>query len=336
MLLSNKYLRIGKLVIVFLFLFENIVIAQNLVRNGSFENYNTPINWNLWGGDFIGYYSNPPDTVMIDWQLINSSDFFVSACTHTYAGVPKNKFGDIYAKDGSNVVGFETVYNNSETKEYIYQQLSSPLQASKIYCLSFYVSRADKISYAVKSIGAYFSNNVQTNGGLGYINAIPQVVNQSGFITDTIGWTQIQGCFTANGGEQYITIGNFNSNANTDTLKIQPVNALSTSTVDIAYYYLDDITLIDQSTVGVNELIGSSSVNVYPNPANDNINFKFSNTLEKRKVELYDAIGNLVLVKDASSINLSLTTGNLNNGVYFYHILVGDKTIKTDKIVVIK
>jgi hypothetical protein len=27
---------------------------------------------------------------------------------------------------------------------------------------------------------------------------------------------------------------------------------------------------------------------------------------------------------------------NLHNGIYFYHILVGEKTIKTDKIVIIK
>ncbi|MFN8117555.1 MAG: T9SS type A sorting domain-containing protein [Bacteroidia bacterium] len=323
-------------VIFILFYFVAKQQAQNLIRNGSFENYNTPINWNMWGGDFIGYYSNPPDTVMIDWQLINSSDFFMAACTHTYAGVPKNKFGDIYAKDGSNVVGFETVYNNSETKEYIYQQLSSPLQAGKVYCLSFYVSRADRISYAVKSIGAYFSNNVQSTGGLGYINANPQVVNQSGFITDTIGWTQIQGCFTAVGGEQYITIGNFNSNANTDTLRIQPVNALSTSTVDIAYYYIDDITLIDQSTVGFNELSNGVTVNVYPNPANDVINFQFSSAEEKRKIELYDAIGNLVLKEDVSTQNSSLKTYHLQSGIYFYSILVGEKTIKTDKIVIIK
>jgi hypothetical protein len=310
--------------------------SQNLIRNGSFETYTEPINWNNWTGNFFDASVVPTQRILSDWDEFNSADLFTAACTHTYAGVPKNRFGDIYAKDGSNVVGFEPVYNNSETKEYIYQQLVSPLQAGNVYCLSFFVSRADRISYAVKSIGAYFSTNLQMPNGSGYINKIPQVLNQSGFITDTIGWTQIQGCFTANGGEQYITIGNFNSNANTDTLRIQPVNALSTTTVDIAYYYIDEITLIDQTTVGVNELSNGSGFEIYPNPANDVINFQFSNTIEKRKVELYDAIGNLVLERDASSNNLSLTTDNLSNGVYFYTILVGEKNIKTDKIVIIK
>ncbi|MBP8033178.1 MAG: T9SS type A sorting domain-containing protein [Bacteroidia bacterium] len=307
--------------------------AQNLIRNGSFESYFTPINWNLWGGDFIGYYSNPPDTIMIDWKAINSPDYFNSACTHTYSGVPKNKFGEIYAKDGNNVVGIETVYNNSETKEYIYQKLSPPLQAGKIYCLSFYVSRADKISYAVKSIGAYFSNSTQTTSGLGYINVIPQVVNQSGFITDTIGWTQIQGCFTANGGEQYITIGNFNSNANTDTLRIQPVNALSTSTVDIAYYFIDDITLIDQSTVGINEFVNANAFKISPNPTTDVLNIDVATTLDVTKnltIKITDVLGKeLVLTDYQTQINLS----HLETGIYFVSILQGNQSLVTKKVV---
>ena len=269
--------------------------------------------------------------MLFDWDELNSADLFASACTHTYASVPKNRFGDIYAKDGSNVVGFETVYNNSETKEYIYQQLSSPLQAGKIYCLSFYVSRADRISYAVKSIGAYFSNTVLSVGSLGYISANPQVVNQSGFITDTIGWTQIQGCFTANGGEEYNTIGNFNSNANTDTLKIQPVNALSTSTVDIAYYYIDDITLIDQSTLGVNELGNGVSFYVYPNPANDILNIDIKNfNKENLSIKIVDVIGKEVLKSDfKNQIDISF----LEQGIYFVSIQQNDKTLGVKKVV---
>ncbi|MCC6180834.1 MAG: T9SS type A sorting domain-containing protein [Bacteroidia bacterium] len=78
------------------------------------------------------------------------------------------------------------------------------------------------------------------------------------------------------------------------------------------------------------------NINIYPNPANEIINIQFSNATKKRKVELYDAIGNPLLLKEACSNNLSITTENLTNGVYFYHILIGDKNIKTDKIVILK
>jgi hypothetical protein len=334
--LLSKYLGIGKLLVVFLFLFKNILFGQNLVNNGSFENISPPNNWNNWGGEFITASQTPIHRVLLDWDEFNSSDLFTSACTHTWSGVPMNIKGSGQAKDGNNYVGFMLFANgqNNDNKEYIYQQLSNPLQSGKIYCLSFFVSRADRKEFAIENIGAFFSNNVQTTGSIGYINKTPQVVNQ-GLITDTIGWTEIQGCFTANGGEQYITIGNFNSDANTNSFYAGTNNPIP-SNPEYSYYYIDDITLIDQTTVGVNELGNGSSVSVYPNPANDVINFQFSNAIEKRKIELYDAIGNLVLEKDASSNSLSLTTENLSNGIYFYSVKHNNVVLKQDKIVIIK
>jgi hypothetical protein len=86
--------------------------------------------------------------------------------------------------------------------------------------------------------------------------------------------TQIQGCFAAIGGEQYVIIGNFNSNANTDTIYTGTNNPIP-SDPQYAYYYIDDVTLIDQSTVGLDELSNGNSMTVYPNPANEKINFQF-------------------------------------------------------------
>jgi hypothetical protein len=160
--------------------------------------------------------------------------------------VPANIFGYSVAHSGNAYVGI-SVYqgNNSEYKEYFYQQLLSPLQAGKIYCLSFYVSKSDRKEYAIKNIGAYFCNVLPSMVGNMYINAIPQVVHTNGVISDTTQWTQIQGCFTANGGEQYILLGNFNSNANTDTLYTGTNNPIPFDP-QYSYYFFDDITLIDQ------------------------------------------------------------------------------------------
>ena len=323
------------LLVVYVFLFKNIQ-SQNLIRNGSFESYNTPINWNWWGGDFVGYYVNPADTVMIDWEGYQSPDFLTTACPHTYSGVPINLFGYSNAKNGNGYVGLVAYARGGYDKEYIYQQLSQPLQSGKVYCLSFYVNRADRFTYAIKNIGALFTNSLPSTTNIFEINAIPQVVHTVSFISDTTQWTEIQGCFTANGGEQCITIGNFTSNFNTDTLNTNSTN-LVPGREGTSYYYIDDITLIDQTTVGIKEISDLSEVvRVYPNPASDEINFKFSNSTEKRKVELYNSIGELVLSSDISTQNSSLKTYHLQSGVYFYSILVGEKIIKTDKIVIVK
>jgi len=326
----NKYLKISKL-IVCLFLFKS-TLAQNLIRNGSFENYNTPINWNWWGGDFIGYYVNPPDTVMIDWKQFNSPDYFLSACTHTYASVPINRFGYSNAFHGNGYVGFGQFPSTNSYSEYFYQQLSSTLIGGKTYCLSFYVSKADRKEYALKNIGAHFSISVPTMISSAYINSTPQILNQNGFITDTLQWTQIQGCFTAQGGEQYITIGNFNSSSNIDTLFVGTNNPIP-SDPEYAYYYIDDITLIDQTTVGVNEISYLNEVvRVYPNPANDilNIDFGDANKKIKMKIKMTDVLGRELFISDFKE---QLNISQLEQGIYFLSLYNNIILIETKKVI---
>jgi OOP family OmpA-OmpF porin len=293
--------------------------AQNLIRNGSFENISPPQNWNNWSGEFITFSQTPSQRVLLDWDEENSSDLFTSACTHTWSGVPMNIKGSSQAKAGNNYVGFMLFANgqNNDNKEYIYQLLSNPLQSGKIYCLSFFVSRADRKEYAIENIGAFFSNNVQTTGSIGYINKTPQVVNQSGLITDTIGWTEIQGCFTANGGEQYITIGNFNSDANTNSFYAGTNNPIP-SNPEYCYYYIDDITLIDQSTVGLNELDKGKGFDIYPSPSNSILNIKSNNQqLQNATIEIKNTLGQLVYFDIyAPQINIS----DLPSGIYFLTI----------------
>lgn len=303
-------------IIFILFCFVAKQQAQNLIRNGSFENYHTPINWNWWGGDFIGYYIWPPDTVMIDWGGYQTPDHYVAACPHNYASVPVNHVGFNYSKEGNAYVGLGPYQKNSEVKEYIYQQLSQPLQLGKIYCLSFYVNRSERTEFAIKQIGAYFSPSLPSTVGNTYINANPKVVSNV-FVVDTVQWIEIQGCFTANGGEQYIIIGNFNSNTNTDTLNIgtnNPVLGWQPS----AYYYIDDITLIDQSTVGVSEFKNERSVEVHPNPTSSILNIKSNNQqLQNAGIEIKNTLGQVVYVGMYSH---QIDVSNLPQGIYFITI----------------
>jgi hypothetical protein len=69
----------------------------------------------------------------------------------------------------------------------------------------------------------------------------PQVENASGnIITDTIKWTAISGTFVATGIEKYLVLGNFKSNATTNTVLINA--PLQTMSNDI---YIDDVSLIE-------------------------------------------------------------------------------------------
>src|SRR5690606_33046643 len=101
-------------------------------------------------------------------------------------------------------------------------------QAGKTYCVKFYVNISNPSTYGIDGFGAYFGdNNIDTitycNVPLTYL--IPQVQNPQGnIISDTLNWIAITGTFVANGTEKYLLLGNFLSNANTDTLMINPTN----------------------------------------------------------------------------------------------------------------
>lgn len=313
--------------------FKSIVFSQtNLIQNCSFEEYQLPIDCNA--GGFDNYSVSTPNHVVNSWNTFYSPDYYNSICTTGYFNVPHSRFGDSYPKNGNAYSGIICFSKLTEGKEYIYQQLSQPLEADTVYCLSFFTTKADRVTHAIKNLGAYFSPNIPTQTY--YINAIPQVINNLGFITDTINWTEIKACFTAQGGEEYITIGNFNSNANTDTLNVGCTNQLS-GTNGYGYYYIDSVSLWKNNfPTFIKENSNSEVVSVYPNPANEVINFKFKDATEKRKIELYDAIGELVLSEEASTQNTSLKTHQLKSGIYFYRILVNGIIVNTNKIVIIK
>jgi hypothetical protein len=326
LLLLNK-LKYIYLILLIGFGFSNSK-SQNLISNGSFENY---IGIDCVYGGFDNYSATPIYHILNNWYTLNSSDYFSSVCTNTYTGIPTNLFGNSYAKNGNCYTGFILFAANVEMKEYVYQQLTTPLQAGKMYCLSFYVSRADGITHAIHSIGAHFSNTTPTLFNGYFSNKIPQITNQNGFVTDTIGWTHIQGCYTAIGGEQYITIGNFNSNINTDTLYVGSVNP-EPGSYKYAYYYIDDITLIDQSTVGINENEKENSFEVYPNPNNGIFNISSKDIIQK--IEVTNIAGQILFSETTSEKAKQLQLNHFAQGIYFIKVSYPNGLNITKKVIV--
>jgi hypothetical protein len=313
-----------------IFLFKNNILSQNLIQNGSFEYYNTDPGTSGCVSQF--------DSLM-NWQTINSSDVYASSCTLNNFGVPTNIIGFQYPKNGNTYAGFILFQANYDTKEYIYQHLSAPLTGGKSYYVSFYVSRANRITHAVKSIGAYFSiNTPSVSSSTVALIATPQLVNQTGFLTDTIGWSKIEGYFTAQGGEQYLTIGNFNSNANTDTLFVGSTNPVIGAD-GYAYYYIDSVSLYDSLDYITNIKNNQENikVNLYPNPNNGNFNIEYHLTKETEFV-IIDITGRLVnqYALLPSQNNFSIKEDELKAGIYFYYLKQNNQVLKQDKIVIIK
>ncbi len=72
-------------------------------------------------------------------------------------------------------------------------------------------------------------------------------------------------------------------------------------------------------------------VNIYPNPAEKEINF--SSSVEITKIEILNLLGQVVFTKDIKSSNAKIDISNLTKGIYITKTYT-NKGIKTNKIVV--
>jgi len=225
----NKFL-----VVIFFFklLISLPVYSQvNLVPNPSFESYTSCPN---------NYKQLYKATSWIQ-PTRGDPDYYNSCCTNSTVGVPKNNVGFEYAHSGVGYAGFYA-YNpampDSNYREYIQAKLSTKLKKNKKYLVRFYLSLADGMQYGTPhSIGLYLSDTAISRSDDQPFTYNPQVT--SSYITTPIGkngWTEVKGFYTAIGNEQYITIGNFNDDAHTDTVFIGGGNI----GWNFAYYYIDD------------------------------------------------------------------------------------------------
>lgn len=313
--------------------------AQNLIQNSSFEYYAGTC---YCGGAMMGAGAFDDNTVIpsqhkIDnWYTFITPDYFNALCAVTVTnGVMYNEMGNISPKTGTAFVGFIGSCGSilGEVKEYIYQQLATPLIGGKLYCMSFYVSLADASTGAIEKVGAYFSNSVPSLNTSLYINVIPQIENQNGIISDTTNWVQVQGCFIANGGEQYLTIGNFNSMSNSNLLILPTNYTIASDYPGYAYYYIDDITLIDQTTVGLTELAKDNGLEVYPNPNNGSFTIDLKT---KSQIIITNTLGETIFNQSLEIGKQNLSIQSKADGIYFVKVTDDKGFSSTKKIVVQK
>lgn len=209
--------------------------AQNLVPNASLETFSSCPNTSGQIALAVGWNSPNGGTVE-----------YLNACASIPYSVPPNVWGDEPAHTGVAYAACITWTPHSNSwREYIEAQLTTPLIAGNTYEVSFWLSLADKSGRAIADIGAHLNVGPHlgiTNGDP--LPVVPQVSNAPGnFITNTSGWVQVLGTFTASGGETHIAVGNFKDNASTPTV-------LNNGATVYATYYIDDVSVRDVTVGG--------------------------------------------------------------------------------------
>ncbi|MEM7486507.1 MAG: SprB repeat-containing protein [Bacteroidota bacterium] len=208
--------------------------GQNLVPNPSFEEFDVcpPSTINTITTprirDFIRYWQDPPSSV-----ATGPSSDYSHLCSENYNST-------IVSATGAGHMGIFVRAGSSEYREYLQVRLLAPLCNGHTYEVKFKLADRDYTQFNVDRIGAHFSLNAVSSPADGFnINVTPQVTTPAGqFINNENNWREFTMNFVnTGGGEEWLTIGNFFNNANTNTQ--------NGSGFFGGYIYIDDVSVID-------------------------------------------------------------------------------------------
>ena len=78
------------------------------------------------------------------------------------------------------------------------------------------------------------------------------------------------------------------------------------------------------STLGTETIAALPEFNVYPNPADLELNVEFPTSIQKASVSVYSVLGSLVLQAELDQFNSKINTSEWNSGVYIMNISTSD------------
>jgi hypothetical protein len=224
-----------------MYLFYPLFSQVNLVPNGGFENYSS-CPTGAGAIDMINNWFQPN-------KAGNSSDSY-NACNGDipYAGsyYQNPKSGNGYS---AIALLFDTTSNNIDKwREYIEVKLTSSLIVNRKYCIRFYTNKGNWSMWAVKNIQAVLTNDslLYNDPNYNYITGVTPVVEALAIIYDTLNWVPIETTYTANGGERFLTIGNFSSGASTIYQQVLPYSSVPNT---LGYYAFDDVSIYEQPEI---------------------------------------------------------------------------------------
>lgn len=220
---------------------QPVLLAQNLVPNGSFEDYLIcPGSYSL----------NPAEFRVISWRSINtgSPDYF-NTCSEGEAAVPYNWAGVSEAYEGHGYAGIYTWMNGEKDyREYLHCKLSEQLIKDSLYHIEFRYKLSSYSKFSIDRIGLLLSDSLVSFSNDLSLNLKPtfSFIQDSALTPNTGAWEIASANYQAKGDEQYLTIGNFFNNQNTNFYHIQFRPESQAMLANSAYYYIDDVKVVPE------------------------------------------------------------------------------------------
>jgi OOP family OmpA-OmpF porin len=307
---------------------QNIVLAQaNLVNNSSFEeNDICPSLTNLpFNNGKILFCSNPNG---------GSPDYFNACFNFQFQSfsIPSNFLGYQMARTGNAYIGIGIWEKDYVLSEYIQIKFRESLKEHHHYLFECFLNRAEMTRYATANFGVHFSIDSVYYAPFEILPLVPQIVNSpNNILADTMDWISFTGTFLASGGERFIILGNFNDSTQSVDTAYQYYG--SSNHRDGAYYYIDDVSLIDlDSTLAVKENETMAQVELFPNPASNVLNIKCNAPYQQYSI--IDIKGNPLIqnsINKQEQLQIDITA--LPSGFYVISFLNKQGYITREKFV---
>lgn len=314
-------------------LFYNFVHGQNLVQNPSFED-------TLSCPNFLSEISSAKYWDGCGW--VGSPDFFYKcANSNSIVGVPDNWLGHQNPATGKGYAGI-ICYTSGSTneREYIISKLTSTLVVGQRYYISFKVSKGDDSTLfsgsSTNKLGVRFRRfscpQSQPTPSVAFIypDNFAHFYSNT-IITDRLNWTAISGSFIADSAYQYIVLGNFFKNAQTNV--VYPGSTTNNGGY-ASYYYIDDvcvssssITCMQLSNVLQENKIDVESVILFPNPNKGYLQLMSKESKPITILIIENLQGEKLKVIDDVSENSVIDISTLENGIYIITIKIGENKI---------
>ena len=210
--------------------------VANLVENGSFE----IIKGKVKGLGCVD--------ASADWKNVTNakSDLFVKENKLPIVLTSGNSYGKEEPKEGDNYAGL-VVYSPKDkiARNYITSPLTQPMLKGKKYCVSMYISLAEGSKYATNNLGINFhKKQPKQEEAKTIVEKTAILHNQAKMVNATYGWEKVCGTYISEGGEEFITIGNFTATDKSKTEKTLKIKDYKGVISEFAYYYVDNISVV--------------------------------------------------------------------------------------------
>jgi outer membrane protein OmpA-like peptidoglycan-associated protein len=228
-------MRTGPLLLLFLIGIHPLQ-GQNLVINPSFEEKEfCPSDFTMQVMTSLKYWKQVGD---------GTPDYFHSCSKRV--GVPNNIFGVQTARTGEAYVGMGTFLNNNgRYREYLFSKLTRPLKAGEMVCISLFYSAAENCQFVHDGFGVALSKFILSQPGTKPIKVKEQAMSNPklNMLDETNGWSELSMNYIAEGGEQFITIGNFNEDNELKLIR-RTQDPKVPAYKEYSYIFIDDVSVV--------------------------------------------------------------------------------------------